>query len=144
MPPRRKRLDINVMSSIVSERPILPHTTSKPHTASGHIISHTTSKHIISHTTSKHIISHTTSKKPIVSIKSKLIKKRRRKPIDSSSSGCDTPPESEYLPVITETPEKTPIRQVCYKCFNYIDLTVNYTEYVIHGKTNYIHNVCPQ
>lgn len=84
MPPRRKRLDIDVMSSVVREKPIVQQVVQQ-------------------------VAQPVKPVKPIkakINIKSKLIKKRFRKQVDSSSSECNTPPEIEYLPVITETPEK--------------------------------------
>ena len=131
MPPRRKRLNIDVMSSVVSDktavRPIILKPIAKKPIAK------------------KPIAKKPIAKKPIA--KKQIAKPRTRmyrlvKP-DSSSSECNTPiyESPELLAAITETPEKPTHMHVCVKCFDYIS-SDNSVAYVTDEGLSYMHRTC--
>lgn len=126
MPPRRKRLDIEVMSSVVSER-----TVKAPI-----ILKHSVKIPSVKKLIAKKLIAKKPVTKPLAHI-NKLVK------ADSSSSECNTPMHESpvLLAAITETPEKSTRMYVCIKCFNYIP-SDKCVAYVTDEGLSYMHRTC--
>ena len=116
MPPRRKRLNIDVMSSVVSDKTAVRPIILKP------------------------IAKKPIAKKQIAKPRTRMY--RLVKP-DSSSSECNTPiyESPELLAAITETPEKPTHMHVCVKCFDYIS-SDNSVAYVTDEGLSYMHRTC--
>jgi translation initiation factor 2B subunit (eIF-2B alpha/beta/delta family) len=116
MPPRRKRLDIDVMSSVVI---------------------HNVAKSVALKPTHK---LQSSIKKPLAKQRTRA---RRLVKSDSSSSECNTPiyESPVLLAAITETPEKPIYMHVCAKCFDYIPHD-NCVAYVTDDGLSYMHRTC--